>query len=213
MRTAVVVLNPREIKRAIDGILSLNTDTCWVSYMPEVEVAPAINKVIEETDYDRYFVLSDDAVPTPHAFAAILALHDAGHPVVTGYGNLDSVQDLCGLTTNRLPAPPPAVGSYVFTPLTAALTRDEPIVTTFAGLVLTGMSRELWLKYPLAVTVFGGQMDYDLSYRLQEDGIPIVAPPDGFCVHVKEIANQMDRNPEKRLLIGERPPAVTWTYA
>jgi hypothetical protein len=46
--------NPRSIKRAIDGILSLGVDVC--SYMPEVEVAPAINKAIEETDYDRYFV-------------------------------------------------------------------------------------------------------------------------------------------------------------
>ena len=197
----------------IDGIFSLGVDVCWVSYMPEVEVAPAINKAIEDTDYDRYFVISDDAVPTRDAFAAILALHDQGHPVVTGYGNLDSVQPLCGLTTNVLPPPPPGQFSYEFTPLTQALTRDEPIVTTFAGLVLTGMSREMWLRYPLQVTVMGGQMDYDLSYRLQEDGIPIVAPPDGFMVHVKERANMPDQNPEKRLLIGERPPAVTWTYA
>jgi hypothetical protein len=63
------------------------------------------------------------------------------------------------------------------------------------------------------VTVYGGQMDYDLSYRLGVDGVPIVAPPDGFCRHLKEIANMPDKNPEKRLLVGERPPAVTWTYA
>lgn len=213
MRTAVVVLNPREITEAIDGIRSLNVDTVWISYMPEVDVAPAINRAIEQSDYDRYFVISDDAVPTPQAFAAILKLHDAGHPVVTGYCNLDSVQPLCNITTNELPPPPPGLRDYLFVPTKKARAQKGPIATTFAGLVLTGMSRALWLRYPLAVTANGGQMDYDLCYRLQQDGVPIVAPPDGFCFHVKERANEFDKNPAKRLLIGERPPTITWTYA
>jgi len=213
LRTAVVVLNPREITEVIDGILSLNVDTVWVSNMREVDVAPAINRAIKQSNYDRYFVLSDDCVPTVEAFAAITDLHDQGHPVVTGYGNLDAVQDLCGITTNELPPPPPGLQSYAFTKTADAQAHEGPISTTFAGLVLTGMSRDMWLRYPLAVTVYGGQMDYELSYRLGVDGVPIVAPPDAFCHHLKEIANQLDRAPEKRLLIGERPPSITWTYA
>jgi hypothetical protein len=213
MRTALCILNPREIPEVLDGIRSLNTDTCWISYMREADVAPAINRAIEQSDYDRYFVLSDDCVPTPEAFAAICKLHDKGHPVVTGYGNLDAVQDLCGITTNELTPPPPGPFSYDFTRTADCQARKGPITTTFAGLVLTGMSREMWLRYPLAVTVYGGQMDYDLSYRLGVDGVPIVAPPDAFCHHLKERANLPDQNPEKRLLIGERPPSITWTYA
>jgi hypothetical protein len=68
------------------------------------------------------------------------------------------------------------------------------------------------LNHPLQVEpTTGGQMDYDLCYRLAQTGIPIVAPVGAYVHHVKERWCHMDRNPEKRLLVGKRPPKVSWT--
>jgi hypothetical protein len=54
-------------------------------------------------------------------------------------------------------------------------------------------------------------MDYDLSYRLARDGVQIQAAVGAYVHHVKERWSHMDRNPNKRLLVGERTPRVRWT--
>lgn len=210
MSTCLLVLNPREIPQCMTALHALDVPTAWCSYMPEILVAEALNRVVRETDYDRYAIISDDGAPTRPALDAVLAMHDEGHPVVTGYSNLDATLPFCNLTWGRLHAPPPTVDAYQMFTLAEVKRHEGPMKTTFAGLCLTVMSREMWLRFPLRCTVLGGQMDYQLSWELQEAGVPIVAAPDGFVLHVKERWNQMDTNPAKRLLIGERPPSITW---
>lgn len=214
MNTALMILNPRRIPDCIAALEALPVAKCWISFMPEVDAAEAINEAIAFTPaFDRYVVISDDTVPTPEALAAVLELHDT-HPdhCVTGYCQLADDTPLTNLTTNVLPPPPPQIASYAF------MTQDEvdrygtnTIVTTFAGLAFTCMSRELWLEYPLKVSSYGGQMDYVLSYNLAQAGVEIVSRGDTYVKHVKERWNQFDEAPEKQLLIGKHPVAVTWT--
>jgi hypothetical protein len=211
MNTALMILNPREIPDCMEALASLPVAKCWIQYMPERQAAWAINEAIKATSFDRYVVISDDTRPTPEALAAVLALHDENTDLcVTGYCQLAADTPLMNLTTNVLPPPPPLVTSYAF------MTKDEVeeyevIDTTFAGLALTCMTRELWLDHPLEVSEFGGQMDYVLSYNLAQSGIGIISPRDGFVFHVKERWNQLDEAPQKRLLIGAKPQAVRWT--
>ena len=208
--TALLVLNPRDIPECMAAIRALDVPKCFVSYVPEIVAAARINSVIATGDYDRYVLLSDDTVPTQDALDAVLATHDEGHPAVTGYCNLDQVLPFVNLCWNRLVPPPPTADDYHM------LTRREvedaaPLApTTFAGLSLTLMAREMWQRFPLRVTEYGGQMDYVLSWELQQACVPIVAPTAGFIHHVKERWNMFDTAPEKQLLIGRRPAAVTW---
>jgi hypothetical protein len=212
---ALLVLNPRWIPGCIDAIRNLNLPTCWLSYMNEAYAADAANEVIRTTDYDRYLILSDDTLPTREALDLILNTADDGFPVVTGYCNLDEgeYQDIVNLTTNKLPPPPAGSDSYHFMTRSQAEQGHKTVIpTTFAGLALTLTSRDHWLNHPLQVEpTTGGQMDYDLCYRLAQTGIPIVAPVGAYVHHVKERWCHMDRNPEKRLLVGKRPPKVSWT--
>lgn len=208
---ALMVLNPREIPDCMDAIKGLGIPTFWASYMTEADAAAAINEAIAGSDFGRYVVLSDDTIPTREALDAVLALHADGFPAVTGWCNLDSVLPHVNLTRNELPPPPPAVTSYDLLTLDEARSYEGLIPTTFVGLALTCLGRDLWLDHPLEVSALGGQMDYVLSHRLQEAGVPIVAPTDGFIWHVKETWNRRDRAPEKRLLVGHRPAAVSWT--
>jgi hypothetical protein len=212
MTAALLVLNPRNIPDCIAAIEAFDIPTCWLSYMTEDQAAKAANRQIAETDYDQYVVLSDDTTPTQDALDLVL---NAPGPVVTGYCNLDENEysDIVNLTTNPLPPPPSAAGSYHFMCRQQVEQDTEPTIpTTFAGLALTSMPRHLWQQYPLQVDpTTGGQMDYDLSYRLAQDNIPLVAAVGAYVHHVKERWCHMDRNPHKRLLVGERAPAVRWT--
>lgn len=215
MSAALLVLNPRHIPQCIEAIKALDIDTCWLTNMSEPQAAAAANEQITATNYARYLVLSDDTVPTQQALDAVLALADEGHPVVTGYCNLDESDhgDMVNLTTNAL-RPPPVPDSSYYHLMTRAQAEGyaDVIPTTFAGLALTLMPRDLWLAHPLTpCPASGGQMDYMLSYRLGRAGIPIVAPVGAYVHHVKERWNFPDRNPEKRLLVGIEPPSVRWS--
>jgi hypothetical protein len=212
MTAALLVLNPRHIPECIAAIKALDIPTCWLSYMTEDQAAKAANREIANTNFDRYIVLSDDTVPTREALDLVL---QANELVVTGYCNLDEDEyaDIVNLTQNVLPPPPSRASSYQFLTRTQVEQHPHPTIpTTFAGLALTAMRRDLWTRYPLQVEPStGGQMDYDLSYRLAQDRIPLVAAVGAYVHHVKERWCHMDRNQHKRLLVGERTPRVRWT--
>jgi hypothetical protein len=209
---ALIVLNPREIPSCIEAINALAIPKCWISYMYEPEAAVAVNKAIAASDFDRYVIISDDCIPTQSALDEVLDWHNAKHPVVTGYCNLDSVLPYVNLTWNNLTAPPPSVSSFGFMTKNEAMRQHGLVRTTFAGLALTCMWRDLWQQFPLhCATGTAGSMDYQLSWELQEARISIGAPVGGFVQHVKEIWNQIDKAPEKRLLIGQRPKEVRWS--
>jgi hypothetical protein len=213
MTAALIVLNPRAIPDCIQAIRALDIPTCWISYMPEPKAAEAVNHVIRLNQYDRYVLLSDDTLPTQRALDLVLDADAPGTPVVTGYCNLDQTdnRDIVNLTTNRLPPPPPEEASYQLMTRQQAEANGPLIPTTFAGLALTCMSRELWMTHPLEVSAYNGQMDYMLSYNLWQSGVPIAAANGAYVEHVKERWNHPDENPDKKLLVGERAPIVRWT--
>lgn len=223
-KTAVMVLNPRRIPYCMAALQALQAPKLWLSFMTEIEAAREIGRAIEGTAFDRYVLISDDCEPTQAALDAVLAMHDEGHPVVTGYSNFDAVRDeatgaytaklpFVNLCTNRLDPPPPGAHSYVFmTRAEVDAMPDAPIATTFTGLSFTCMSRDMWLQFPARTASSGGQMDYQLSHDLQRREVPIVAAKGGFVWHCKdEFGVYPDKAPEKALLVGVEPSAVTWT--
>lgn len=60
-------------------------------------------RLVEETDYSHYIVVSDDVVATQDALDAVTRLLDR-HPVVTGYCNLAEGNELVNLLRTPLPA-------------------------------------------------------------------------------------------------------------
>ena len=214
MRALLFVMNPREIPECLEAIEALDVDRCWLTGMRELDLVPHFARVVEETSYDVYLVVSDDAAPTQEALDSVLALLEDGHPVVTGYCNLDEgdYRDVVNLTRRPLGGPVPNADVYVTYRLDEVLEHPvDPVPSWFAGFTLTGMSREMWQRYPFEVLfpeTGGSCSDFWFSWRLQRDGIPIVAPKAGFVRHVKERWNVADSRPGKRLLIGEVEPRV-----
>jgi hypothetical protein len=213
-KTALIILNPRDIPYCMDALRALRVPKLWLSYMYEPQAALEANKQISLTGFDRYVMISDDCEPTQDALDRVLAVHGTGrYDVVTGYSNFDKHLPFVNLCTDMLPPPPPSITSYGrFMLQREADVYDAPFPTTFTGLSFTCMSRALWEQFPIHCTEAGGQMDYQLSWELQTMGIQIAVAPHAFVLHHKDrFGVYPDASPEKQLLVGVREPAVTWT--
>lgn len=211
-RDLLVVLNPRKIEECLAAFDALPIDRLWIRNMSEYQIQEAWPQVMAEaTGYDRLILASDDGIPRPHALRLVLDALDAGHPVATAYSNLSSTDFRVNLTKQPT-KDAPSEDAYDLWHFNEVQAHRDPLVPTyFTGMCLTGMSRELWVKYPFQTfwdEPPGSCSDFVLSKRLVNAGVPIVACRDAFVFHVKETWNQADREVRKRLYIGLEPAAI-----
>lgn len=215
MNPLLLVMNPRAIEECVAAIRRLPIRKAWLTGFTESQLESVIESLIDEHDEHTHFlILSDDGIPTRSALEQVLTLLEAGHPVVTGYSNLDATGQIVniGRAGFHLKPWPTGQDSYDLMDLgEVAAHPEEAIPISTVGFSLTGMSRELWRQFPFLT--YGGARgwgsDYSLSYRLQEAGIVPVAAREAFFYHVKERVNVLDREPRKRLLVGEIDAGVT----
>lgn len=212
--TCLMIMNPRNIPECMASFKAITgVDKLWLSYYTESQLIPIINEFIESTEYDRYALISDDAILTQSALNTILDLHDELGDVATGWVNVDSISGQSTINPTPLRGYIPTLSAYSLMSLqdAADLPRLKPIRTYFHGYACTVMSRELWQHYPY--NVFGAQShgyasDFHQCVRLQADDVPIWTTPKAFIHHVKERANRTDQAPEKKSYVGIRTPGT-----
>lgn len=210
MNPLLLIFNPRHIEECVDSIERLPIDQAWLTGYTEAELEHVIGSVVANTGYSHYLAVSDDAIIPSFALEAILdTLDTEAHPVVTGYSNLDATDMHVNLTkTPFRNLRESTIEDYDLYHLSEALGwPDDLIPTCFAGFAVTGMSRDMWLKYPYRSD--NVPSDYNLCRRLQVDGVPIVAPKQAFMWHAKDRINEGGTG-RKRLLIGHVEPEVRW---
>ena len=210
MNPLLLILNPRDIRECVESIAALDIDKAWLTGYSEYGLISVIADLIDETDYSHYLVLSDDAIASQHALEAVLELL-WNHPVATGFSNLDCVEPWVNLAKTPLIGRNPGAGAYNLYQWAEVLGYPSPVVPTyFAGMCLTGMSRELWQQFPFDCYNGdpGNASDFSLCLRLQDAEIPIVAAREGFVYHVKELWSKPDQEERKKLLIGKIPASV-----
>ena len=103
MRPLLVILNPRRIDECIASFQALDIPRAWLTGYTESELEEVFPRLVEESAYSHYVVVSDDVVATQAALDAVLRLLDQ-HPVVTGYCNLAEGNELVNLLRTPLPA-------------------------------------------------------------------------------------------------------------
>jgi GT2 family glycosyltransferase len=191
-----VILNPRRIPAAIKAFNALPIRKCWLSGYTEGGLVPIMADVIKAAagadanfgDHDPILVISDDAIVEAEALSAVLRALAAGHPVATGYSRLSKHDDRVNLTKSPLRTFRPDTAAYnLYTIQEVEEWPVELVPTWFAGLALTGMTRAMWERFPFQVfnEPHGCCSDFSLSIRLQEAGVPIVAPRAGYVEHLK----------------------------
>lgn len=215
---ALLIMNPRRIHRCCQALGELDIDKFWLTAMWERELEKVVDDIVERTDYTHFLMTADDVVPSNDCLERVLtAMRTAGEACVTGYCNNFIGSPHVNLTKTPFRESTSVLRDYDF------FTREEVDAmpgsifrSCFAGMMLTGMSRGLWKRFPfraVTTTDFRGYCsDWLLSKRLHEAGVPIFAATGAFAEHVREKnrGEGPDLDPEKRLLVTVIPPEVRW---
>jgi hypothetical protein len=209
LRDVLIVLNPRRIPYCLKPLNDLWVDKLWLRNMTEPQIAAAWPDILDRiSGYDWAWIQSDDGIARPHALDSLYGLALEGHPVVTGYSNLDQNDTRVNLCKTPLGVPCTREAFNLMTLHDVLSHESEVVPTWFAGFSLTGMSLDNWAKYPYQLEEGGMSADYNLSKRLELDGVPIVAHRDALVWHVKEQWSQADTDHVKRLYVGVEPPSI-----
>lgn len=210
MKPLLMVMNPRKIPQCMEALEALQIDKVWLKNWTERELVSVIADVIENTDHDVIGLVADDTIPPQSSLDLIL---DAFEPssVYTGYCNMEEGQEEVNLSKTPLKVQDVANHSCYEFPLRKEVESGEGLFRSyFAGFAMTFMSRDMWLKYPFkCVGDPGFQSDYQLSLRLQADGVPIFAPVGAFMKHLR-----LDKSTKHlqggELVVGGGRGTVVW---
>jgi hypothetical protein len=210
-RCLLMVMNPRLIDECVRSISALEVDKAWLIGYTEAQLEEAVPALVSDTDYDRYVIVSDDVVVTPRALEVVVEQGDGRPDVVTGWTNLDTTDEglrMTSVTSAPFTAYESTAEQYRWTPMREVVRGAAVRRTWFAGMCLTSMSRDSWLRFPFGTFNGGGfSSDFDLSWRLQQAGVPVWALRDAGVFHVKECTSpwRLDAEPRKRLrLLGDQ---------
>lgn len=208
----LAVMNPRRIPECIASLEALDVRKVWLSNFTEWQLQEQMAELVGSwLPFSHLILVADDCIVTQQALDAVLA-HAPAHPVVTGYCRLDWSHPLVNITRRPVHGDVPSAGAYDFYALDEVQAWPEATGPTgFVGFALTCMSREMWREFPFQV--FGTESrsyasDFNLSMRLRDAGVPMVAVRDGLVGHFKKQWNTLDSTPGRELRVGIDPAGV-----
>lgn len=210
MNPLLVVLNPRRIPEAMDALNALDVPQARMQGMTERQVANHWGELTEgahRRGFTHMVVTSDDVIVTQHAFAAVTRAAQYG--VATGWCNLDETDVRVNLSDTPLATRCPAAESYTFPTVYDVLSGPFLRRTYFTGMCLTTMRLSVWEQFPFdPFDTPGYASDYNLSWMLQAEEIPVTAVKDGFVKHLKKTWNEVDRTKGREFVPTE--PRIVW---
>lgn len=215
MTDALIVMNVRDIHPVKQAFAQLPIAKIWLTGYTEAQLAESVFEyAIRETDFDRYLVCSDDILVRQPTLDAVTGALDGGCEVATGYSQRTHTDWTVNVTNGPLRDSHPASEAYRFMKYRDVVSWPEPLVPTwFAGFSLTGMSRDMWQRFPFGCFTEGQPTgyasDFHLSRRLQDERIPIYAVREAFAYHWRHEWQHTNHPEDDPVLLGELEPAVT----
>ena len=217
MSSCLVILHARQIREFEIATAELQIPKLWLTGYTERELSDGVFRwALEESDYDNYIVVSDDALVRQHALDGVVtALETGGIEVATGYSQRSHTDWMVNVTSGPLKDSKPSIDAYQFRQFREVVSWPEPLVPTwFTGMSLTGMSKEMWRRFPFqcyadGVMDNGYASDFNLSRRLQDERIPVYAVRESFCYHWRAEWRHTNHPEDASPLIGVIGPAVT----
>jgi len=206
-KNCLIVLNPREIKRCLDTIRSLEIDKLFMRGFCEPDLCRPIHDFINRTNYDNYLILSDDVIVDNSALKLVVELLEDCE-AATGYCLVSQEDPFVNITRSPLRRSidySPLLNDYDFYYKKEVESFVNPIfVTWFGGWCLTGFSRRLWLENPFRIMPSGVQSDYAtcISY-----GGKILCHRDAYVEHIKSGLNNECR---EGFLVGKINPEMIY---
>lgn len=217
MKPLLAVLNVRAIPEVLDALAALPVDQLFIRGYTERQISDGVWTTqvmpqVKARGYSHITLISDDAVIPAHSLELVLA-HAAEHPdrITTGWCNQDMSDDRVALSTKPLTDQVPKPSSYTLPTWRDVLMGPRVQRTYFTGFCLTTATVEMWDRYPYsAYGPEGFAADYSMSQRAHEDGVLIDVIRDAFVLHLRETRTGSPSHPERRVLVGDITPEVTF---
>ncbi len=206
MNDALIVMNPRRIPQCLNSIEELDIPKIYMQGYTEHQIMTDAFPQALDHGYDWYWLASDDLIIRQSALDAVRALRDQDHPIVTGYSQFSHTDWTVNLTSEPLRGPVPCVSAYTFRKYPECVSYPDPAIPTwFTGMALTGMSADMWRRFPFMVDFDPGwASDFHLSRRLQDANVPIVAAREGFTYHWRHNGLYGADERDERVKLGRR---------
>ncbi len=180
MNNVIMIMNARNFSAFKDCMGKLNISKVWFKGFTEFELNEKINKFIQETQFDNYYLIPDDLLITPNAFNLLQKKLET-NPIVTGWGvwrqNMDwtTIYKQRNLSTHGLGCALQAIENHYNTVKTYEIDNlPDEFETTFTGWFYTGARRDVWLEYPYQTMTInpnkpGHSTDIHWSKRILSD--------------------------------------------
>ena len=181
-----MIMQPRDIPKAIDSLKAIDIDKVWFRGYTERELCTVLNKFIEDTDYDFYWLISDDVIVDAKVWPILRGMVGT-YDCVSGYCNLYQGSEHINLTHSPVKKHfTTSHEDYDWISFENIENQDNDIIESyFTGWAFTGMSRNVWLQYPFKINEFG-QSDVCFSYRwITKEGNKVYSHKDTFIQHLK----------------------------
>lgn len=212
--TLLMVMNPREIPECMMLIDRLLVDRVYMRGFLEKELEPVVAAIVDQTGYDYYSIVSDDAFIPLQAWNAV----EAGvrhYDAYTGWCTMKGDVRITNLMFTPLPGvvPPNSLKALPYATVEDVYHhKEEEFRTYLNGFCITSMTRDLWKQFPFKCYPsvvkginIGRSSDYHLSWRLQDAGIPMMTGKASLCWHLKESPSLRDYR--------DGTPEVIWKRA
>lgn len=196
----LLIMNPRVIPEVIKSFKSIRLPKVWFRGYNLKEVTYAMNHYISISNFRYYIVVSDDVIVTSDAVDKV-CYYLKKYDVFTGYCNLHLETDEVNLCKEPLTLKNnkyPVLSDYKWFTQKEVDKEDDVFETFIIANSLTGMKKDLWLKFPTGV-YFNPKgkyphcycsSDHNLSYRLSSAGIKMYTHRECFVKHLKKNQNK-----------------------
>lgn len=208
MRPLLVIFNPRNMPLAVDSFNALPTDRAWLRGYTELEIEteawPVMMRDAKGHRYSHLVVISDDGRVPRGAWDDVTRIAKRGHPVVTGFCNMDMNRgwDISNMVSSVLPREPLAMDMDFYSVPEILTFPEDEVPTSFHGYSLTCMDWKTAVEFPFQCyrdpdgNGPGHSSDFHHARRLADKGVDIVCARDGFVIHLKSRWNTHDETPE-----------------
>ena len=85
--SVLMIMNARELPECINPLRKLEIDKVWFRAFPQVQVEKEIRRFVKSNAYDRYLLVSDDAIVSRESLESVLRWQD-NYDILTGWCNL-----------------------------------------------------------------------------------------------------------------------------
>lgn len=178
--TVLMVMSVRDIRQVFESYDKLDCEKIYFKGFTEDELVSHINNFISKSDFENYFITSDDCMISKERFD-LLKYYLNYNPIVSGWGVWGQQENFTTVVSadkiDKLNNYNPVFYEYIlyFMANNCYKTYEidslpNLINSSFTGWFFTGAKKNVWLEYPFQTFVHPmSRSDLNFSFRVLRD--------------------------------------------